>query len=56
MNELMNERKSFMEKKQYNTPQIEVMPFNTVLMQLTGEASVLPGPGSQAPKKKTEVF
>ena len=45
-----------MKKKLYNIPQIEVMPFNTVLMQLIGEASVLPGPGSQAPKKKTEVF
>lgn len=55
MNELMNERKSIMEKKQYNTPQIEVMPFNTVLMQLTGEASVLPGPGN-APKRRTQVF
>ena len=45
-----------MKKKLYIIPQIEVMPFNTVLMQLTGEASVLPGPGSLAPKKKTEVF
>ena len=48
--------KNIMEKKIYHTPQTEVMPFNTVLMQLTGEASVLPGPGSSAPKKKTEVF
>ena len=55
MNELMNERKSFMEKKQYNTPQIEVMLFNTVLMELTGEARVLPGPGN-APERKNEVF
>ena len=44
-----------MEKKQYIAPLSEVMSFNTVLMQLTGEASVLPGPGN-APKRKTEVF
>ena len=45
-----------MEKKLYSIPQTEVVKVNTVLMQLTGEASVLPGPGGQAPKKKTEVF
>lgn len=45
-----------MEKKIYFTPQIEVMPFNTVLMQLTGEGSVLPGPGSQVSKRRTKVF
>ena len=44
-----------MEKKQYISPQIEVMPFNTVLMQLTGEASVLPGPGN-APERETKAF
>ena len=44
-----------MKKKLYNSPQTEVMRFNTVLMQLTGEASVLPGPGS-APKRRTKVF
>ena len=43
-----------MEKRIYNTPQIEVVKFNTVLMQLTGEASVLPGPG--APARKVPVF
>ena len=44
-----------MEKKQYNTPLTEVMPVNTVLMQLTDVASVLPGPGN-APERKNDVF
>lgn len=45
-----------MEKKLYNIPQTEVVPFNTVLMQLTNTASVLPGPGSHAPKRHDSVF
>ncbi len=44
-----------MKKKQYHTPLTEVMLVNTVLMQLTGEGSVLPGPGN-APKRRTDVF
>ena len=44
-----------MKKKLYNSPQTEVMRFNTALMAITGEASVLPGPGS-APKRRTKVF
>ena len=47
-------------KKIYNTPQTEVLRFNTTLMSITHEASVLPGPGSNnapaTPTKKTEVF
>ena len=40
-------------KKQYYIPQTEVMKVNTVLMAITGEASVLAGPGevSGAPQK-----
>ena len=46
-----------MEKKRYSTPLAEVKPFCTQLMSITNSASsVLPGPGSQAPKRKTEVF
>ncbi len=41
----------FMEKKVYMIPSVEVMTVSTVLMQKTGEASVLPGPGSSAPKR-----
>jgi hypothetical protein len=40
----------FMEKKVYSIPAVEVMTVSTVLMQKTGEASLLPGPGS-APKR-----
>jgi len=39
-----------MEKKVYMVPAVEVMTVSTVLMQKTGEASLLPGPGS-APKR-----
>lgn len=45
-----------MKKKQYINPLVEVMNVNTVLMQKTGDASLLPGPGSLAPKRRTEVF
>ena len=38
-------------KKQYMIPSVEVMTVSTVLMQKTGEASLLPGPGSSAPKR-----
>jgi len=41
-----------MEKKVYNFPSVEVMTVSTVLMQKTGEASLLPGPGgNSAPKR-----
>ena len=33
-------------KKQYIIPSVEVMSVSTVLMSKTGEASLLPGPGS----------
>ena len=46
----------FMEKRQYIIPQMEVTAFNTALMSLTDSASVLPGPGSQAPARKADVF
>ncbi len=42
-------------KKQYIIPSVEVMTVSTVLMQKTGEASLLPGPGG-APRRKTDVF
>ncbi len=39
-------------KKQYIIPFVEVMAVSTVLMQKTGEASVLPGPGgAPAPRE-----
>ena len=44
-----------MEKRQYPSPRTEVMSVSTVLMQLTGEASVIPGPGG-APERRVEVF
>ena len=43
----------FMIKKAYMIPFVEVMTVSTVLMQKTGEASVLPGPGN-APKRNAE--
>lgn len=44
-------------KKLYIYPETHVECVNTRLMALTGEASVLPGPGAQqAPKRKTDVF
>ena len=47
----------FMIKKAYIVPFVEVLSVSTVLMQKTGEASLLPGPGSLAPKRKeTHVF
>ena len=46
-----------MEKKQYHTPLTEVKHLCTQLMSITNSASsVLPGPGSQAPQRKTDVF
>ena len=48
-----------MKKKQYNTPQFEVMAVNMSLMQAFHEASMPTDPfnsGNGAPKKKTEVF
>lgn len=44
-----------MEKKQYRIPSVEVMNVSTVLMQKTGEGSLLPGPG-MPPRKPSEVF
>ena len=46
----------FMEKREYIVPFVEVMTVSTVLMQKTGEASVLPGPGGAPKRKETEVF
>ena len=46
----------FMEKKQYIVPAVEVMTVSTVLMQKTGEASLLPGPGGAPKRKETDVF
>ena len=43
-------------KKQYLSPLTEATSVNSLLMALTGPASVLGGPGSNAPKKKVEVF
>ena len=43
-------------KKQYIIPLIEVSQVGVCELMITGPASVLPGPGSQAPKRKTEVF
>ena len=46
-----------MEKKQYISPLTEATCVNSLLMALTGPASVLVGPGSQAPKhNEPEVF
>ena len=47
-----------MEKKQYISPLTEATNVNSLLMALTGPASVLPGAGAQhAPeRRKTEVF
>ena len=45
-----------MKKKMYIYPETHVDCVNTRLMALTDAASVLPGPGSQAPGRKTEVF
>ena len=46
----------FMIKKAYIVPFVEVMTASTVLMQKTGEASVLPGPGGAPKRKETDVF
>ena len=46
----------FMDKSEYIVPAVEVMTVSTVLMQKTGEASVLPGPGGAPKRKETEVF
>ena len=43
-------------KKQYIIPSVEVMSVNTVLMSKTGEASVLPGPGSAPAPRGEEPF
>lgn len=46
-----------MKKKLYISPLTEATSVNSLLMALTGPASVLVGPGAQqAPKRKTEVF
>ena len=39
-------------KKIYDCPRTEVLQFTTALMQITGEASVLPGPGG-APARRS---
>ena len=46
----------FMEKSEYIVPAVEVMTVSTVLMQKTGEASLLPGPGGAPKRKETDVF
>ena len=43
-------------KKQYIIPSVEVMTVSTVLMQKTGEASLLPGPGNAPKQREPEVF
>jgi hypothetical protein len=43
-------------KRQYIIPLMEVKVFNTELMSITHSASVMPGPGADAPKRRTEVF
>ena len=43
-------------KKQYMIPSVELMTVSTVLMQKTGEASLLPGPGNAPKRKETDVF
>ncbi|MBQ9603497.1 MAG: hypothetical protein IJR42_06820 [Paludibacteraceae bacterium] len=43
-------------KKAYIVPFVEVLSVSTVLMQKTGEASVLPGPGGAPKRKETDVF
>ena len=50
--------RAFMAKKKklYISPLTEATSVNSLLMALTGPASVLSGPGSQAPKRRTEVF
>ena len=45
-----------MEKKQYIIPLIEVKELSTTLMQLTHSASVMPGPGSQAPQRRAPAL
>ena len=44
-----------MEKRKYVCPFMEVMQVNTQLMSKTGEASLLPGPGS-APVRRDSAF
>ena len=59
MNELMNERTCFMEKKVYINPQTSVENYHSVLMYVSGPASAAPDPhasGAPANPKKTEVF
>lgn len=46
----------FMKKKQYISPLTEATSINSLLMALTGPASVLPGAGAQAPARRSEVF
>lgn len=46
----------FMIKKAYIVPFVEVMTVSAVLMQKTGEASVLPGPGGAPKRDEPEVF
>ena len=54
MNELMNERKSFMEKKLYSIPQTEVTAMAGTCNIMKTSIDLLP---DMAPKRrKTEVF
>jgi len=43
-------------KKYYMIPVTEIMVVNTELMSLTGEASLIPGPGAPARKGGVPVF
>ena len=45
-----------MKKTKYVCPLVEVMQVNTQLMSKTGEASLLPGPGTSAPERRTPTF
>lgn len=60
MNELMNERKSIMEKKLYSIPQTEVTAMagtcNIMKTSIGMEGSNLPTEPGSAPKRRAEVF
>ena len=45
-----------MKKKQYFYPETHVECVNTRLMAITGEASVLPGPGEAPKPHRTKAF
>ena len=53
MNELMNERKSIMEKKRYSTPQTEVTAMAGTCNIMKTSIDLLP---DMAPKRRTQVF